>query len=86
MEGMETGEWENKKNTIAYDAAFHADPEKQHDEVEALLERLGPDGAVDELNERLANNPEDAEARRMANLLANKLEELLSQLREKTQH
>ncbi len=67
-------------------ADFHLDPSKQGDPVESLLEKKGAEDAFDELMSKLEQNPNDEEARRQANLLVNRLEDLVSRLREKTQH
>ncbi len=76
---MPTGEW--KKPT----ADFHPDPEKTTDPVEKLIERSGSmDVAVDEINAALAKDPNNAELRRQASLLANRFDDLAAKLREKT--
>lgn len=74
-----TGEW--KKPT----ADFHPDPEKSTDPVEKLIEKSGSmEVAVDAINDALAKDPNNAELRRQASLLANRFEDLAAKLREKT--
>ena len=82
MEGPQS--WENQKKRMSPE--FHPDPNKTVDPVEKLLEEVGPEGAFDELMDRLDKNPGDIEARRQANLLVNRLEDLSSRLRGKIQH
>jgi hypothetical protein len=82
MEEMPT--WEDQKKKMSPD--FHLDPNKEVDPVEKLLEELGPTEAFDALMEKLEENPDDQEARRQANLLVNRLEDLSSRLRGKIQH
>lgn len=85
MEGMDKKQtWEGQSKNPT--EAFHLDPNKQGDAVVDLLERFGPEGAVEEVMARLDENPGDAELRREANLLAHRLEELSSRLRGKIQH
>lgn len=85
MEGMDRKQtWEGQKENQT--EAFHLDPNKQVDVVEGLLERFGPEGAVDDVMARLDKNPGDTELRREANLLVNRLEDLSSRLRGKIQH
>lgn len=69
-----------------FTADFHLDPEKATDPLEKLLEKLGPEDAFEELMDQLEKNPDDAEARRQANLLVNRLDDLVSRLKEKIQH
>jgi len=85
MEGMEGIEsWEQQKSNMSAD--FHLDPNKAGDPVEKLIGEVGPEGAFDELMEKLEQNPNDEEARREANLLVNRLEDLASRLRGKVGH
>lgn len=71
-----------------------AEAEGQHleekvDPAEALVAEQGIEGALDELTERLRNNPEDAEARRMATLILNRADaiaEAAATLKQHTQH
>lgn len=94
MEGMneEMGKvsWENQKMIVgdpALSPDFHLDTNKVVDPVERLLEDLGsPTAAFDELMDRLDKNKNDTEARRMAELLVNRLEDLSSRLRGKIGH
>lgn len=67
-------------------AEFHPDPEKQVDPAERLIEKLGPDGAVDEITARLEADPSNEELRRQANLLLNRLDELVEKFRRKISH
>ncbi|MDD2657488.1 MAG: hypothetical protein PHD04_02385 [Candidatus Pacebacteria bacterium] len=86
-EGMELpgrGKWFEEHKDISPD--FHLDPSKEVDPTERLVEKVGPEGAFDELMERLEQNPNDEEARRQANLLVNRFEDLASRLRGKVGH
>jgi hypothetical protein len=69
-----------------FSADFHLDPNKGTDAVEKLLEKLGPEGAFDELMDQLEQNPDDLETRRQANLLVNRLEDLSSRLKTRIGH
>ena len=87
MERMEVpggGEW--LKMQKAMNPEFHPDPNKERDPAEGLLERLGPEGAISELEDALDKNPENAEARRQLNLIRNRLEDLLSRVNKRVQH
>ena len=77
---MPTEEW--KKRT----PDFHLDPKKDRDPVESLVEKLGTEGAFDELADQLENNPDDPEVRRRATLLVNRLEDLTNKLKAKLSH
>jgi hypothetical protein len=81
LEGMDF--WADKKEKPTED--FHLDPNKI-DPLEVLLEKEGPEGAFDELKDRLEKDPSDEEARRQALLLINRYAELISGLREKISH
>ena len=68
---------------------FHLDPNKQTDPIEKLVAEKDLEDAFDELMDKLDKNPDDAETRRQANLLVNRvddLKELASRLREKIGH
>ena len=84
IEGEQT--WEKQKEKMERSPEFHLDPSKQTDPVEKLIEEIGPEGAFDELMERLDKDPNDTEARRQANLLVNRFEDLASRLRNKIGH
>lgn len=77
---MPMGEWKKPS------ADFHLDPKKDEDPVESLIEKLGTEGAFDELTDQLENNPNDPEVRRRATLLVNRLEDLTNKLRGKLSH
>ena len=77
------GEWLKAQGVSA---EFHPDPNKTGDPVERLIGEVGPEGAFDELMEKLEQNPNDDEARRQASLLVNRLEDLASRLRGKVGH
>ncbi len=76
----------NQNIRSGFSEHFHPDPEKLRDPLETLLEELGPDKAFDKLVAQLEDNPNDPELRRQANLLVNRLEDLLPRLKEKTNH
>ena len=82
--------WENQKMKVGDPARspdFHLDASKVVDPVEKLMEDLGsPTAAFDELMDRLDRNKNDTEARRMAELLVNRLEDFSSRLRGKIGH
>lgn len=69
-----------------FSANFHPDEKKQTDVVEKLVEKLGPDDAFDVVMEQLERDPENPEFRRQANLLVNRLDDLVSRLKEKISH
>ncbi len=76
---MPTEEW--KKPT----ADFHPDLDKATDPVEKIIERSGSmEVAVDNINAALEKDPNNAELRRQASLLANRFEDLATKLRKKT--
>ena len=76
--------WADKKDKPTED--FHPDPSKEIDPVETLLEKEGPEGAFDELMDRLDRNPNDEEARRQLLLLRNRLTDLISRMNTKIGH
>ena len=82
MEGVEM--WEAQKNHPS--EGFHFDPNKESDPVEGLIDKLGLDGAFDEITQQLENDPENSELRRQAALLVERGEELVSRLKGKLQH
>jgi len=75
---LPTEEWK------AASAEFHPDPKKLVDPVETLIGKVGPDVAAEQILDNLEKNPNDREVRRQAALLANRLDDLVSKLREKT--
>lgn len=90
-EGLQQSSWEEqKKKGLMAQEGFHLDPSKSTDPVEKLIADLGTeDDAFDTLMARLEKNPDDAEARRQANLLVNRVDDLkkvVDQLRTKIQH
>lgn len=84
LEGIEDYAEQKKKGLMA--EGFHLDPKKEVDPVEKLLEDLGPEGAFDELMDRLDKNPSDAETERQAKLLVNRFEDFASRLKGRMQH
>lgn len=85
--GMETpgsGEWRKASREI--DPDFHPDPTKERDPVEDLLEKRSPEDAIAELEDKLDQNPDDAEARRQLNLIRNRLSDLLDRVNRRVQH
>ncbi len=83
IEGMEEASWEHQKSKAHTSPDFHLDPSKATDPVEKLLEDLSPTDAFDELMDRLDKNQDDAEARRQASLLVNRLEDFARRLKGK---
>lgn len=76
--------WEEQKGSPT--ESFHLDPEKLIDPVEDLLARLGPDGAIADLETKLDKNPDDAEARRELNLIHNRLVDIVAQISNRVSH
>lgn len=64
MEGIQEGNWAEKQ--------FCADAES--DPVQALLAKMSPEEAIEMLEEKVVDDPEDAEAVRMLSLLKNRPE------------
>lgn len=64
MEGMQEGNWAEKQ--------FRADAES--DPVQALLAKMSPEEAIEMLEEKVVDDPEDAESVRMLSLLKNRPE------------
>jgi len=60
MEGMREGSYEKAKEEGLMAEDFHLDPSKEIDPVDTLVEKLGPNGAFDELAGQLPpdTNPE----------------------------
>lgn len=83
IEGAQEASWEFQKQKMENPAKspdFHL--EKKEDPVEKLIDQFGPDGAFDELIAKLDADPENAELRRQANLIVNRIEDL----RRRVQH
>lgn len=76
------GEWRRGR----MGAEFHPDPNKTTDPVETLIDRLGPEAALAEIEANLDQNPDDAEARRQATLVVKLLEDRLKNIKDKLQH
>lgn len=77
------GEW--RKARIEASPDFHLDASKV-DEVEKLIERVGWDDALLQINDNLNRNPDDAEARRQATLAVKLYDEKIKPLKDKLQH
>jgi len=75
MEGMQEG----------LPPEYHLDPSKV-DTVEKLLEKQDPDDLFDELMGELEKNPDDKEVLRQANLLVNRLSDLIRSRQGNIQH
>ena len=78
------GEW--FKSQKGKPPELHLDESKLNDPVEKLIDQLGPEGAVAELEERLKTNPDDEEARRQLNLVRNRLQDLLTRVNKRIGH
>lgn len=78
------GEWFKARKEANPD--FHPDPNKEKDPVEDLIGQYGPEGAVAELERRLAENPGDPEAVRQLNLIKNRLQDLVFHINQRTAH
>ena len=77
------GEW--RKSQVEMSPDFHLDSSKV-DEVEKLIQRVGWDDALTQINDKLTNNPDDAEARRQATLIVKLYDEKVKVLKDKLQH
>ena len=62
MEGMQEGNWKEKE----YRAPAESDP------VNALLARMSPDEAIEDLELQVAQDPSNREAQRQLDLLKNR--------------
>ena len=82
MEGMQEGSWEEQQKKMSPD--FHLD--EREDPVEALIKKIGWEDALAQINDNLDANPEDAEARRQANLAKVLLEKEVKILNDKLLH
>lgn len=76
------GEW--RKTQIETSPDFHL--ENKVDEVEKLIERVGWDDALIQVNDNLSKNPNDTEARRQATLIVRLYDEKIKPLKDKLQH
>lgn len=72
MEGL--NEWEKQKEHPT--ESFHMDPRKEVDPAEQLVAERGVEGALAEIERRLAENPRDEEARRQASLIINRTDDI----------
>ncbi|MEK7515938.1 MAG: hypothetical protein AAB555_03395 [Patescibacteria group bacterium] len=77
------GEW--RKTQIETPPDFHLDANKV-DEVEKLIEKVGWDDALIQINDNLSKNPDDAEARRQATLIVRLYDEKIKPLKDRLQH
>lgn len=77
------GEW--RKAQIETSPDFHLDSNKV-DEVEKLIERVGWDDALIQINDNLNKNPDNAEARRQATLVVKLYDEKIKPLKDRLQH
>lgn len=53
IEGVNEGSYEEQKKKGLMSESFHLDPDKGIDPIEKLVEKLGPNGAFDELADQL---------------------------------
>lgn len=81
-EGMREGSWEEQQKHMGPD--FHLEDKK--DAVEVLIDHMGWDGAVAEIEDNLQKNPEDAEARRQAALILKLNDDRMASLRRQMGH
>lgn len=77
------GEW--RRAQIAASPDFHLDTSKV-DDVEKLIQKVGWDDALIQINDNFDKNPNDTEARRQAALIVKLYDEKVRPLREKLQH
>ena len=77
------GEW--KKSQVEMSPDFHLDTNKV-DEVEKLIQRVGWEDALIQINDNLTNNPDDEEAHRQATLIVRLYDEKIKPLKDKLQH
>ncbi len=82
LEGVEA--WEKQKARSAKDPAFHM--AEVIDPVQALIDRIGWDGAFEQIQEEFNSNPDDPEARRQAKLVVTLMEKRTADFKEKLNH
>ena len=88
MEGETEATWAHKKEQM------EKPPEKARDfhmgevvdPVEALIEQVGWEDALEQINTNMEQHPDDAEARRQATLIVRLYDEKVKPLRDKLQH
>jgi len=78
MEGLRKGSYEEQKEKGLMAEDFHLDPNKEIDPVDTLVDKLGPNGAFDELAGQL---PQDTDPE-----IVRKLKLVLNQVIKRNQH
>ena len=82
IEGMEN--WEEQKRKMETSPDFHL--ENRVDPVEKLIEQVGWEDALAQINDSLEQNPDDQEARRQATLIVNLYDGKVQSIKNKLQH
>ncbi len=80
MSGIHEGVFSSRANPNIVEVGYRADPNS--DELEKLIEKFGPSDAFEELLGRLADNPDDVESRRQANLLIHRYADRITLINE----
>ena len=76
------GEW--RKSRIETSPDFHLDT--KIDDVEKLIQEVGWEDALSQINDNLGRKPNDQEARRQATLIVRLYDEKIRALKDKLQH
>ncbi|HEY4500974.1 MAG TPA: hypothetical protein VJI70_01765 [Candidatus Paceibacterota bacterium] len=82
MDGL--GEWEKQKKTLDKSPDFHLG--EVVDPVQELIDRVGWERAIIEIESELDEKPDDQETRRRATLIIKLNEERMEKLKGKLQH
>jgi len=82
IEGVE--EWGKKKEHLHDSPDFHL--ETKVDPVETLIQEVGWEDALSQINDNLGRKPNDQEARRQATLIVRLYDERVKSLKDKLQH